>query len=222
MRFTSHRDFSRALERAVRRAEIPVAYSSGFTPHPRISYANASPTGVASEAEYMEIGLQEPMDPVKLAEQLNAALPEGLDIVEVVAARTPEFTERLEATEWEIELVDADEPTVAAAVAALLAAPEAIVERLTKQGMRSFDARGPILRLELASASQISSPRPGSVILKAVIRHVIPAVRPDDLLAALRVVAGLSTPLTVVTRLAQGPLDAERGVIGDPLAPDRG
>ena len=46
-RFASHRDFSRAFERALRRAEVPMAYSSGFSPHPRISYANASPTGAA-------------------------------------------------------------------------------------------------------------------------------------------------------------------------------
>jgi radical SAM-linked protein len=50
LRFTSHRDFSRAFERAVARARIPVAYSSGFNPHPRISYAGAAPTGAASEA----------------------------------------------------------------------------------------------------------------------------------------------------------------------------
>ena len=57
LRFTSHRDFSRAFERALVRAEVPMAYSSGFHPHPRISYANAAPTGAASEAEYAEIGL---------------------------------------------------------------------------------------------------------------------------------------------------------------------
>ena len=62
-RFTSHRDFSRALERALRRAEVPMAYSSGFNPHPRISYAGAAPTGSASEAEYLEIGLAKVLDP---------------------------------------------------------------------------------------------------------------------------------------------------------------
>ncbi|MEI8261382.1 MAG: TIGR03936 family radical SAM-associated protein, partial [Actinomycetes bacterium] len=52
LRFSSHRDFQRALERALRRADIPMAYSAGFHPHPKVSYANAAPTGVASEAEY--------------------------------------------------------------------------------------------------------------------------------------------------------------------------
>src|SRR6059058_2885844 len=71
-RFTSHRDFSRAFERALRRAGVPMAYSSGFSPHPRISYANASPTGAASEAEYCEIGLTEPCDPERVREALDA------------------------------------------------------------------------------------------------------------------------------------------------------
>src|SRR4029453_11201813 len=65
-RFTSHRDFGRAFERALRRAGVPMAYSSGFSPHPRISYPNASPTGAASEAEYLEIGLAAACDPDKV------------------------------------------------------------------------------------------------------------------------------------------------------------
>ncbi len=67
LRFTSHRDFARAFERALRRAQVPMAYSAGFTPHPKVSYANAAPTGVASEAEYLEIGLAEVRDPDRAA-----------------------------------------------------------------------------------------------------------------------------------------------------------
>src|SRR3954462_14290450 len=86
-RFTSHRDFGRAFERALRRAGVPMAYSSGFSPHPRIAYANASPTGAASEAEYLEIGLSEVCDPERVRAALDAALPPGLDIVAVVPAQ---------------------------------------------------------------------------------------------------------------------------------------
>ena len=63
LRFTSHRDFQRAFERALRRAEVPMAYSAGFTPHPKVSYANAAPTGTGSEAEFLEIALTERRDP---------------------------------------------------------------------------------------------------------------------------------------------------------------
>src|SRR4051794_41680702 len=82
LRFASHRDFARAFERSLRRAGIPMAYSAGFHPHPRISYVGAAPTGVASEAEYLEIALAERRDPAELAAALDAALPPGLDILQ--------------------------------------------------------------------------------------------------------------------------------------------
>ena len=63
MRFSSTRDFARALERALRRAEVPMAFSAGFHPHPRISYAGGAPTGMLSEAEYLEIALTRQCDP---------------------------------------------------------------------------------------------------------------------------------------------------------------
>ena len=85
-RFASHRDFSRAFERALRRAEVPMAYSSGFSPHPRISYANASPTGAATEAEYLEIGLADVRDAEEIRAALNAALPDGFAITAIVTA----------------------------------------------------------------------------------------------------------------------------------------
>src|SRR6476661_4809197 len=84
LRFVSHRDFARAFERSLRRAGIPMAYSAGFHPHPKISYVGAAPTGVASEAEYLEIALAEYRDPAELAAALDAALPPGLDILQAV------------------------------------------------------------------------------------------------------------------------------------------
>src|SRR5256885_4987898 len=72
MRFTSHRDFARAFERAVLRAGVPIAFSHGFSPHPRISYASAAPTGVASEAEYLEIGVRRRVEPDQVRDALDA------------------------------------------------------------------------------------------------------------------------------------------------------
>ena len=86
MRFCSHRDIQRALERALRRADLPMAYSAGFTPHPRISYANAAPTGAASEAEYLELALTRRCGPDWVRDLLDAEMPVGLDVVEVVEA----------------------------------------------------------------------------------------------------------------------------------------
>ena len=86
LRFSSHRDFQRAFERALRRAAVPMAYSAGFSPHPKVSYAGAAPTGTASEAEYLEIALAQRCDPERLRAALDAALPPGLDVLEVVEA----------------------------------------------------------------------------------------------------------------------------------------
>ena len=233
LRFSSHRDFQRAFERALRRAQIPIAFSAGFSPHPKVSYANAAPTGAASEAEYLEIAVTAACDPERVRLALDAALPPGLDIVEVVQARTPDFAARLQASCWRIELPGVGPQQAHQAVAALLEVPEVIVERLTKNGRRSFDARGAIDRLELtpgegqatSEGDQLASPttRPGEcAILTAVVRHGMPTVRPDDVLAALRRVADLVPPAPPrVTRLAQGPLVPGERTIGDPFAEDR-
>ena len=115
-RFTSHRDFGRAFERALRRAAVPMAYSSGFSPHPRISYPNASPTGAASEAEYLEIGLAVPCDPDKVRDALDAALPSGLHVVEVAVARPGALAEQLTGSHWEVDLAGLSAATLQAAI----------------------------------------------------------------------------------------------------------
>lgn len=106
LRFASHRDVARAFERAVRRAGVPVAHSHGFNPHPRLSWVGAAPTGTASEAEYVEIGLTAPVDPAALAGALDAALPDGLDVLASVTAEpgTPALADLIDASRWRIEL----------------------------------------------------------------------------------------------------------------------
>lgn len=128
LRFTSHRDFQRAFERALRRAEVPMAYSAGFTPHPKVSYANAAPTGTGSEAEYLEIALTEARDPERLRLLLDASLPTGLDVVDAVEARTSGLADRLTASVWELRLDGVEPAEAERAVAAFDAAP--VVEEI--------------------------------------------------------------------------------------------
>ncbi len=218
LRFTSHRDFSRAFERALVRARVPMAYSSGFNPHPRISYAGASPTGAASEAEYLEIGLAERLDPESVRLTLDSVMPDGLDVLEVVESAGGSLADRLEASVWHLELREADRARVAAARAALLDTPEVLVERMTKKGLRRFDARAAIVGLDLLDADPGHD---GCAILRVVLRHGSPSVRPDDVLAALRETSGLDATAALQQRVAQGPLVDADGTVGDPLAPDR-
>jgi radical SAM-linked protein len=224
LRFTSHRDFARAFERALRRAAVPIAYSQGFTPHPKISYASAAPTGVASEAEYLEIGLQAPVDPAALRTALDAAPSPGLDVLDAVTA--PEGTslaDRIDASRWRLELPEVPPEAAERAVAAFLAAAEVPVDRMTKQGRRSFDARAAVASMTVAGPSAAPSGADGTpcAIIDLVVRQVTPAVRPDDVLSGLRVVAGLEPPVPPrATRLAQGSLTPQ-GEIVDPLDADR-
>jgi radical SAM-linked protein len=203
-----------------------MAYSAGFSPHPKISYSNSAPTGVASEAEYVEIGVTQLCDPDRLRSELDSALPPGLDIIEVIIATSSDFSARLEASVWEME-ISASVEEVMGAVGKLLESTEVLVERMTKSGLRVFDARSAILLMKIVEESAVTAPADTQlpqecVILHVVVRHITPSVRPDDVLTALKQVGNL-VPLKPVrvTRLAQGPLTEVGISIGDPFDPDR-
>ncbi|HEY2723181.1 MAG TPA: TIGR03936 family radical SAM-associated protein [Pseudonocardiaceae bacterium] len=252
LRFTSHRDVARAFERALRRAGLPMAYSQGFNPHPKVSWVGAAPTGAASEAEYVEIQLISRADPAVVCTELDRALPDGLAVLDGVLAGPGSLADRIEAAEWRIEIPGVSAEQLRSAIPALLAAPELMIERVTKDGRRSIDARAAIVSLRVGSDSPQPTPsgagttgrgggeqghgtvagRPpapppvpdqfaGCGILIAVVRQASPAVRPDDVLSALGVVAGFrpSAPARA-TRIAQGRLDDDGGLV-DPLAADR-
>jgi len=229
LRFSSHRDFQRAFERALRRAAVPMAYSAGFSPHPKVSYAGAAPTGTASEAEYLEIALMQRCDPRRLCAELDASLPPDLDVLEIVEIPlhgAVALAERLQASVWELRLPEVALDEAERAVAAFLAADAVEVSRMTKNGLRTFDARAAVLRLEVrpdaSTGDSGAADSPVCAILRLVVRHVTPAVRPDDVLAGLRRIGDLAPPRTpAVTRLAQGPLDETTAQVSDPLAPDR-
>lgn len=212
LRFTSHRDVSRAVERAVARAGLPIAYSSGFHPHPRISYAGASPTGAASEAEYLELAMAEETDADDVRRRLDEALPEGIDVVTAVVSPGGSLADRLEASRWLVELLAVDPAVVSSTVSAFLATESVEVERMTKKGLRSFDCRSAVVSLTAAETDR-------GVLLDLVLRHTTPAVRAGDVLTGLEQVGGLRAPgEPLLTRLAQGTLAEGAAEVGDPLA----
>ena len=232
LRFLSHRDVARSFERAVRRAGVPVSHSHGFSPHPRLSWVGAAPTGSASEAEYLEIGLTREVDPSALVAALDEALPAGLDVVRAVVAEGASLADRIDASRWVIELPGVSPVAVRDALDALWARESVIVERVTPSGRRQIDVRAALVHVEVGSAAGDDAPSassratdPGTAgvcaTMTAVVRQTTPAVRPDDVLGALDVVAGLTLPAPArATRMAQGLLD-HRGHLADPLGPDR-
>jgi radical SAM-linked protein len=212
-----------------------MAFSHGFSPHPKVSWVGAAPTGAASEAEYVELQVTREVDPAEVGAAVDAALPPGLDVVEAVVAQGGSLPARIDASRWRLELPGVTAALLAPAVDALLAATAVEVERLTKDGRRTMDVRPAVVTLTVRpdepgeagnsdGSTGADGGRPGATcgILDLVVRQSTPAVRPDDVLSALRVVAALVLPVPAkAIRIAQGRLDDE-GHLADPLAPDRG
>lgn len=182
-----------------------MAYSSGFSPHPRISYANAAPTSAASEAEYVELALAERCDPGKVAAALNEVLPRGFVILDVAEGRPEPLGELLQASDWVITLAGAAPGVLRDAAARLAERDEYAVERMTKNGLRRFDVRSAVVSLEVRDDETLA--------LRSI--HQTPLVRPDDVVTALRQLDPRVPAQALLLRLAQGPLSGDR--IGDPL-----
>src|ERR1700753_1506258 len=139
MRFASIRDVQRAFERAVRQAGLPIAHSAGFSPHPKISYASGTQTGVSSEAEYLTLALTAPVDSAGMRSVLDRALPDGIDVIEVVEDFGGSLNGRLMVSEWLVELPGVAPDAVISAARAFLAAPEGTGGRLTHKGGRRLE-----------------------------------------------------------------------------------
>jgi radical SAM-linked protein len=82
IRFISHLDYTRTVERVIHRAKLPAAYSEGFNPHLKFSFASALAVGVTSSAEYMDLELATDRDLVTIVAQFRQALPEGIKLIE--------------------------------------------------------------------------------------------------------------------------------------------
>ena len=81
MKFIGHLDIMRYFQKAMRRADIPIAFSGGYSPHMIMSFANPLGVGVTSEGEYFDIELTEPISSEKAVRQLNGAMVEGMEVV---------------------------------------------------------------------------------------------------------------------------------------------
>jgi radical SAM-linked protein len=110
VRWISHRDVARAFERALRIEQLPLAFTLGFSPRPKVSFGLALSTGYESEAEYLDLELSEPVDLEPLPERLTAAMPIGLSVLDVVALadRAPALQEVVTAVTWQVEVTNED------------------------------------------------------------------------------------------------------------------
>lgn len=156
VRWTSHRDIARVWERTIRRVGLPVAYSQGFSPHPKLHFGLALSTGHESLAEFVDIDLDDAApnlptasDLAALPGRLSAALPVGITVTAVgeIPTSTPSLQQAVVSCEWEIEVRGATPEALSAATQRLLAAPELITTRQRKGKDVTDDVRPYLLDL---------------------------------------------------------------------------
>ncbi|TMA39763.1 MAG: TIGR03960 family B12-binding radical SAM protein [Deltaproteobacteria bacterium] len=153
-RFIGTRELGTTFLRAARRARLPVAFSQGHHPLPRLSFGPAPPLGVSSDGEYVDVELTASLDAAELVARLGAELPDGLEAVEAseVPRSAPSIESEIESVTYRVDLGELDVPpapeAVAAAVARFAAAPNVPVTKRGKSGTRTVDARRFVLALE--------------------------------------------------------------------------
>lgn len=108
LRYTGHLDLHKLWERAARRAELPLAYSLGFHPQPKMNMAAALPLGFSSRCEIMDMKLEQDIPLNDLATRLNKTLPSGLQVVNIeqVDERAPALQTQVAAAEYEVTLTE--------------------------------------------------------------------------------------------------------------------
>ncbi len=206
-RYVSARDLSSIWERALRRADLPIAYSEGFTPHAKVSFPDALPVGVESTGEYAELTFAAPILPDRDLAALSTTLPEGMDVTTYleVPDGAPKLAKMLSATLWELVWPPADAAELTDLLTrrsdALLPATSAEVVRHRAGGDRIVDVRPAVLALAASTRRPPDGAGPRTT-LRAVLRNDGPTVRPADLANAL-IHDDVAAP-TTIRRVAQG------------------
>ena len=191
VRFTSHRDVARIFQRALRRAGLPVAYSQGFSPRPKIAFGLALSTGHESEAEYLDIDLDPEringLDMGELPARLSAELPEGMAVTAavIIDRRTASLQQAVTSCTWQIDVVDIDANTVASAVARALAAETLVVTRERKGKKVVDDLRPGVLSLDVEGPIEAEEQEDSRVRLVAELATQPRALRVSELLDTL-------------------------------------
>lgn len=155
VRFISHLDIQRLFGRAFRRAGLPVAYSQGFNPHPVLAFATALATGVTSDAEWLDVGLECEIPVLEFTDRLNAVLPQGLQIIKALAVedKFPSLTASLSSAEYTVTFDKSpNEELFRTVLEELLSEPIIIIKR-TKGGMKPVDIRPQVLSAKISRSA---------------------------------------------------------------------
>ncbi len=179
LRYTGHLDLHTLLERAARRASLPLAYSQGFHPTPKIQLASALPLGFSSRAEVMDMWLTTDCALPQVRADLQAALPRDIQILDIqqVDDRSPALQTQLIAAEYEATIPEEFASNLTSRLSALLGASSLPRVRRGK----AYDLRPLIESLEAAPADGSGKMR---MSMRLTAREGATG-RPEEVLSAL-------------------------------------
>lgn len=152
-RFMSHLDLLRTIERTFRRAGLPLAFSEGFNPHPKISFGSALAVGVTSDGEYLDVELREETALDSLESKLKAASPSGIEIIKVIELdqRNQSLTAQINMARYLVKVPlaqEMDTHKLQKLISLVMAQPSLCIVREGKKGIRQVDIRKGIHHLE--------------------------------------------------------------------------
>lgn len=188
LRWTSQRDMARMWERALRKAAVPVAYTSGFSPRPKLSFGLALPTGCESVAEFLDVELATPVAAHEISDRLKGHFPTGVEITASAALEDGRGSLQQDVTScaWEIQVPGVEHRALERLVDAALGAQSLPVRR-ERKGREEDDDLRPAVR-ELVVCATVE----GCCLLLAELSTRPRGVRPSELGRALRIELGPS------------------------------
>jgi radical SAM-linked protein len=156
IKYISHLDLALAWERALRRAQIPLAYSQGFNPRPKMQFASGLPLGTTGAAEIVDIIIDEPLSPVEAARRIGPALPKGIKLhsVEEVPLKAASLQQLVRQAEYEVVVeTELSAEALAQRINTLLATNELIQSRRRRKKEEAFDMRPWLHELRLKAVA---------------------------------------------------------------------
>ena len=144
----SHLDLLRCVQRTLRRAEMPMAYSQGFNPHPLLSFAQAMGVGLGSRGDYFEVGLTEELEPAEFVKRFNEKATPGVHVLQARAAAEKEKTvmSQVQAAQYRFTVPEEAEDTIKDALYTLMNSQTFPYEKKSKSGVKQDDMRPKIFR----------------------------------------------------------------------------
>jgi len=191
MKYVTHLDMMRFWERALRRAEIPVTYSEGFSPHPQIQLASPLAVGTTSDCELMDVFLEERMTPRAFIDAVSPQVPPAIAITAAreVGMALPSLQADVRAAEYEVDAPVPDGVDVDAGISAMLAAESMPWQHKREEEVKSYDLRPLVMEVDVVERGD------SSVRLRMLLRNdsTLGAGRPEQVALAL----GLGTPTRI-------------------------